>query len=252
MRNLLQQRVVCLVFKLRWWLTGWLRLAGTSGGHLVPLPAQTGPPRAACPAPHPRAFEHLRAWRLHPLCGQPVPALSHPHCVSFPCCSGRPSCVSVCACFLDLVTGHQWEPASILSAHTFDYFYTLMRSPWASSSPGWTALASPVSCHGWGVAVPLIPFMVLQWTLSCSSVPLLLGSLLLQVCLHQGWAESWEITGQMQLYMLEMESKHHLIAADDVNWLHFILWISSVGVSVLGSWPQEFPSKVLYGTCIGL
>lgn len=160
-------------------------------------------------------------------------------------------CFSLCLFFGSCHCALVEEPASILSAHKFEYLYTLMRSPWASSSPGWTAPAFSVSSHGRGVAVHLILFMVLRWTLSCSSVPLLLGSSVLQVCLHQGWAESCEITSQMQFCMLEMESKHHLIAADDVNCLNFVLWNSFVDVTVLGSWPQEFPSKVLYGTfCI--
>lgn len=100
-------------------------------------------PRAACPAPHPGAFEHLRGWRLCHLCGQPVPVLT---------CGVKSS---------------------------------------TEQSPG---------------------------------------------KLQAKW-------------MLEMESKHHLIAADDLNCFHFILWNSFVDVTVLGSWPQKLPSKVLYGTC---
>lgn len=34
-------------------ITERLRLAGTSGGHVVLHPAQTGPPRANCPGPCP-------------------------------------------------------------------------------------------------------------------------------------------------------------------------------------------------------
>lgn len=37
------------VGKMYYRITGWLRLEGTSGGHLIQPPAHAGPPSAGCP-----------------------------------------------------------------------------------------------------------------------------------------------------------------------------------------------------------
>jgi len=62
----------------------WLRLEGTSGGHLVRLPCLN----RAMP------FEYLQGWRLYHLSEQPVPALASFHPPRFtPSVYPRPLCL---------------------------------------------------------------------------------------------------------------------------------------------------------------
>lgn len=60
-------------------------------------------------------------------------------------------------------TGHHWkESRTILFASSFQGFQPLMRSPWTSSPPGWTALILSVSPHRRGT--PLL--VAFHWNIS--------------------------------------------------------------------------------------
>lgn len=60
-------------------VTEWLRLEGTSSGHLAQPLGQEGSPTASCPGRCPGSFSISQRWRLHNLSVQPVPLLGHHH-----------------------------------------------------------------------------------------------------------------------------------------------------------------------------
>lgn len=60
-------------------ITGGLRLAGTSWGHLVQPHTKAGPPGVRCPGPDPGGFWRYQRRRPHKLSGKPVPVLHQPN-----------------------------------------------------------------------------------------------------------------------------------------------------------------------------
>ena len=61
-------------------ITEWLRLEGTSGGHVVQTPLlKESYLELVAPDHVQTAFEYPQGWRFHKLSGQPVPVPGHPH-----------------------------------------------------------------------------------------------------------------------------------------------------------------------------
>ena len=106
--------------------------------------------------------------------GQPVPGLSHSHSTkAFPDRWSLPH-FSLCPLPLVLSLGTTEKSLAPFSLQfSVRYLYSLIRSPWAFSSPGWTVPFHPYErCSS-----PLIISMVLCWSLPSSFLPLVLESL---------------------------------------------------------------------------
>ena len=78
----------------------YLKLAGTSGDHLVQPLLQQHQLQQVDKAYVMSDFEYLQGWRLHHLSGQPVPVLDHPPqknvFLLFSYVLNEISCVSIC------------------------------------------------------------------------------------------------------------------------------------------------------------
>ena len=122
-------------------------MEGTSGGPLVQsFPPKRGESEQAAQDHAQLGFEYVQIWRLHHLSWQPVPVLGHPHSkkTCFPRSRGNLLCFSLFPSLMVPSVGTSVKSQAPFSLHPpFMSLYTLMRSPWALSSPGWTVPAFP-------------------------------------------------------------------------------------------------------------
>lgn len=184
------------------WTTQWLRLEGTSAGHLIQLPAQAQTPRAGYLGPCPDSpgmsprretpelfwdsnsvFSHTHSKKALPAVPGAPPVLQFVHTASYP------------------VTGQHWkQPASIFIALSLQVFVnideTLLRLLFSRLNiPDLSAFP-----HRWDAPFsPFIIFMALCWTPSGSSMFAL-------YCRIQNWIQGFTYG----LIRAEEEEKNHL------------------------------------------
>lgn len=155
---------LALTQKLR--TTEWLWLAGAHGS-IRPNPCCAGTTRAGCPGPRPSSFwrsvSEKESQNLGSLYQSPITCHSTEVLLMF---RGNLLRSSLCLSLSGLALGAIDLSLAHSSLHSsFRYLYVLIRSPWASSSWGWTVPAPSASPQRKGTG-PFIILVTLCWTFS--------------------------------------------------------------------------------------